>query len=213
MLHKETVERETFELLTKLMQDEKLKAFNLVGGTALALYLGHRKSIDLDLFTQNEFDAKDLEKYMFERYNFETTVFNKNTLMGFVAGIKIDFITYNYPFLEQPLQSDEGIRICSMIDIAAMKLSVIADAGTRLKDFVDVACLSSSFSLTEMLQAYKNKYPRADIIRPLRGLTYFNDINFDVKIQMINSSFKWKLVEKRLNEMIKKKNTVFPNLF
>lgn len=61
MLHKDTVKGETFKLLEMLMQDKRLENFNLAGGTALALYLGHRISIDLDLFTPNQFDAKDLE--------------------------------------------------------------------------------------------------------------------------------------------------------
>ena len=60
MLHKETVERSTFELLTTLMQDEKLSQFNLAGGTALSLHIGHRKSVDLDLFTQEDFSASEL---------------------------------------------------------------------------------------------------------------------------------------------------------
>lgn len=51
MLHKETVERRTLELLMTLMQDEGLKDFALVGGTALSLYMGHRKSVDLDFFS------------------------------------------------------------------------------------------------------------------------------------------------------------------
>lgn len=61
MLHKETVKGETLKLLERLMQDEKLSSFNLAGGTSLALLMGHRQSIDLDLFTPNPFDAKELE--------------------------------------------------------------------------------------------------------------------------------------------------------
>lgn len=59
MLHKDTVKRETFELLKELMQDKDLQCFNLAGGTALALYLGHRISIDLDLFTPVQFKGSN----------------------------------------------------------------------------------------------------------------------------------------------------------
>ena len=64
MLYKETIEGETFDLLKTLMHDERLSDFMLAGGTSLALYLGHRKSIDFDLFTEKSFDAGAIEKYL-----------------------------------------------------------------------------------------------------------------------------------------------------
>ncbi len=82
MLHKETVERSTFELLATLMQDEKLSQFNLAGGTALALHIGHRKSVDLDLFTQQDFSASELSGYLITKYNFINDFQSKNTLKG-----------------------------------------------------------------------------------------------------------------------------------
>ena len=60
MLHKETVEKGTLDLIRKLMADDQLKEFNLVGGTALALKLGHRKSIDIDLFTATDFNSQEI---------------------------------------------------------------------------------------------------------------------------------------------------------
>ena len=71
MLQKETVSRATFELLTKLMNDAKLCNFHLAGGTALSLYIGHRKSIDLDLFSPLEFDVSDLEEHLIDKYDFK----------------------------------------------------------------------------------------------------------------------------------------------
>lgn len=64
MLHKEAVTRETFKLLENLMSDPNLREFSLVGGTALSLYLGHRKSIDLDLFRKDGFSASALSLYL-----------------------------------------------------------------------------------------------------------------------------------------------------
>ena len=212
MLHKETVERATFDLLTKLMQDERLSNFNLAGGTALALYIGHRKSIDLDLFMPDDFDAEKLEEYLISKYDFKSSYLEKNTLKGIINNVKIDCITHNFPYLEKPFQSAENIRLYSIKDIAAMKLSVIADNGTRLKDFIDIAFLSSTLSLAEMLAAYEKKFPNSNPVRPLKGLTYFQDINFHEPIQMINGTFKWNKIEKRLHEMIDKTKTLFPEL-
>jgi len=64
MLHTQTVKRELFELLKRLMGDNKLTNFTLVGGTALALYMGHRKSIDIDLFSQEEFDILEIKNHL-----------------------------------------------------------------------------------------------------------------------------------------------------
>ncbi len=106
MLHEETVERAIFELLTELMQDARLKDFNLAGGTALALYIGHRKSIDLDLFTPNSFDSKDLEEYLVDKYNFKSSFQEKKTLKGTINDIKLDCITHNHKYLEDSLDFD-----------------------------------------------------------------------------------------------------------
>lgn len=211
MLHKETVERSTFELLEQLMNDEQFFKFNLAGGTALSLYLGHRKSIDLDLFTPDNFSSKELENYLIEKYDFKSDFLEKNTLKGTINGVKIDCITHNYPYVKNPLQTEEGIRLYSMQDIAAMKLSAIADDGSRLKDFIDIACLSTQLSLNEMLACYESKFPNSNAIRPLKGLSYYSDIIFSEPIEMINGKYSWPLIERRLQNMIKKSNALFQN--
>lgn len=209
MLYEETVERATFELLTKLMHEPVLANFNLAGGTALALYMGHRKSIDLDLFTPEPFDAAELGEYLTENYGFIGTFSRKNTLKGTIDGIVIDCITHAYPLVDPVNVSPEGIRLYSMRDIAAMKLSAIADNGSRLKDFIDVAFLSTRLSLTDMLQAYETKFPNSTGVRPLKGLTFFNDIDFDEPIHLIGNAFDWKSVAKRLGDMIRQNRIVF----
>lgn len=82
-----------------------------------------------------------------------------------------------------------------------MKLNAIAGNGTRIKDFIDLAYLSTLLSLGEMLEAYEHKY-KANVIMPLKALTYWEDINFDEPIRMLGSApFKWKKIEKRLLQM------------
>jgi len=96
MLRKEAVEAGTFRLLRTLMDDTKLSDFVLVGGTALALYVGHRRSIDLDLFTKNPFDESSLGEHIVKRYNFDIKTKFNNTLMGMIDDIKVDFIAHQY---------------------------------------------------------------------------------------------------------------------
>jgi len=211
MLHTETVERETLELLKRLAHDPELSGFNLAGGTALALYLGHRISIDLDLFTSRPFDARALEDHLIRHYDFRGDFLEKNTLKGSIQGVKIDCITHNYPCVNDPFISPSGIRLYGMEDIAAMKLSAIADNGTRLKDFVDIACLSVKLSLQTMLDAYQRKYRNSNSLRALKGLNFWEDILFDEPIQMIGGIYQWDRIEKRLYAMMRNTERVFPD--
>ena len=208
MLHTEILTGETLALLKTLMQDGRLSDCNLVGGTGLALNLGHRKSIDLDLFTPNTFNSKDLEKYLIDKYDFKESFIENNTLKGSINNIKIDCITYPYPLIE-PISCEEGIRICSIKDIAAMKLSAIADSGSRLKDFVDVACLSTRLTLNEMLKSYDDKFKNTNEISPIKALTYYEDIKEKEPIMFISGKYDWKLIDKRLHEMTRKPDHLF----
>jgi hypothetical protein len=209
MLHEEILTPETLALLKTLMQDPELSSFNLVGGTGLALYLGHRKSIDLDLFTVRSFDAKELENYFIEKYDFKESYIEENTLKGSINGIKIDCITYSYPLVE-PVHHEDGIRIFSMKDIAAMKLSAITDSGSRLKDFIDIAYLSTKYTLNEMLEAYSNKYKNTNEISPVKALIYYDDIKEREPIMFINGNYSWNLIDKRLQLITKTPDRIFP---
>lgn len=208
MLHTETVKGGTLELLKKLEAEDAMSDFNLAGGTSLALYLGHRISIDLDLFTSKPFDAVKLESFLQEKYGFCTGFMEKNTLKGFIGNIKIDCITHAYEYLEKPYV-ESNIRLYSMEDIIAMKLSAIADNGSRLKDFIDIAYLSTRFPFNAMLRFYERKFPNSNVIRPFKAITYFDDIDFEENIIMLNAKFDWKPIEKRLIDMTKIQNKIF----
>jgi len=211
MLQTQTVKEKTFGLLKTLMDDEKLNQFYLVGGTALALYMGHRESIDLDLFSQQLFDVEELKVYLIREYNFRVDKQSDATLIGSIDFVKVDCIKYNYPLAEHTQEYD-GIRMYSMPDIAAMKLTAISQSGRRLKDFVDVAFMSTQMSLDNMLNAFRIKFPNTNVISAVKGLTYFDDIDFSAEVNLINGVFKWKKIEKRLFEMIKNPEKIFPQM-
>ena len=88
MLHTESITSRTLETLKQLMRDETLQDFFLVGGTALALYMGHRKSIDLDLFTLHSFDAPRMRAYLTDRYCLSNAFVRKDTVKGTIAEIR-----------------------------------------------------------------------------------------------------------------------------
>jgi len=211
MLQTQTIKKETLGLLKTLMRDEALIHLSLVGGTALALYMGHRKSVDIDLFSQQLFDVGELEKHFINNYGFKTTRTANTTLIGNMYSIKVDCVGYNYPLVESVLEYD-GIRIYSIPDLAAMKLTAISQSGNRLKDFVDVAFMSSMLSLENMLKAFEKKYPKTSVMTAVRGITYYDDIDFTAEIDLMEGTFKWKTVEKRLKEMIKHSDRIFSKM-
>lgn len=171
-------------------------------------YLGHRRSVDLDLFTPKPFDAAELERFLMDKYGFRTGFMERNTLKGSIDGIKIDCITHSYEYLEKPY-IEYGIRLYSMQDIIAMKLSAIADDGSRLKDFIDIAFLSTRFPFNSMLGMYERKFPGANVIRPFKAITYFEDIDFDEDIVMLNGKYDWRAIERRLVDMTRNQDKVF----
>ena len=149
MLHEETIAPATLELLKTLMNDSNLPDFRLVGGTALALQIGHRISVDLDLFTDTPFDVEECQATLQNNYGFIPTYIQHQNLKGNIGNVKVDCIAHQYPWIK-PALKEEGIRLASLEDICAMKLNAIAGNGTRLKDFIDIAWLSSRFSFNEM---------------------------------------------------------------
>lgn len=208
MLQTQTVEPRTLELLRKLQSEPLMSSFNLVGGTALALRLGHRKSIDLDLFTNEDFDIVELREMLVEKYAMKVAFERGQTLKGFIDGVMIDCIRFNYPHIKEPDIAD-GVRLESIPDIIAMKLDTISHNGTRIKDFIDIATLSSQYSLNEMLKFYLAKYPNANVLMPVKSLVYFGDINFNESVVMLNGAFDWERVARRLMDMTEQPNKIF----
>lgn len=201
MLYKETVSSDTLELLKTLMHDPLLSDFFLVGGTALSLQIGHRRSIDLDLFTTKDFDENALLGEVEERYSFYTGFQSKNTLKGQIDGVKVDFISHKYPLIN-PLLIIEDIRMAGIQDIAAMKLNAIAGNGTRLKDFIDIAFISSFITPIQIVEAYQDKYSARNPVMAIKSMVYHNDIDFTEPIEMMDNNFSWNVIDRRLHDML-----------
>jgi hypothetical protein len=97
-------------------------------------------------------------------------------------------------------------------DIAAMKLNAISGNGTRLKNFIDLAFLSTKLSLNEFLLVYQQKYNSNPVIA-LKSVVYFDDINFDEPIILAGETkFQWKKIERRLTDMVKSPDKVFTRM-
>ena len=152
----------------------------LAGGTATAIYLGHRISIDIDLFTEKNFIPAPIISEI-KKYH-DVTVTNlaeKNTLSAIIDGVKFSLFTYPYPLLADCIYNqDFDIYLASPIDIAAMKIVAINQRGTA-KDFVDLKGLieNNNFSLNYLIEQVSRKYGLSEnySYQIRKGLVYFDD--------------------------------------
>jgi hypothetical protein len=208
-LYPEIISPPTLDLLKSLMKFRALNNFVLVGGTSLAMQIGHRNSIDLDLFSPDGFDTLQFTDDLRDAFGFKLEILNRNTLIGSIEQVKVDIITHNYPYVENPLFTD-GIRFASIKDIAAMKLNAIAHNGTRYKDFVDIYYLLGWLTLGQMVAAYSIKYPNSNMFIPLRALTYFDDIDFETDQPVLFEKLSHQTIKKRLTDAVVKTYKLYP---
>jgi len=202
MLHEETIKPGTLDLINQLMKDQQLNEFYLVGGTALALQIGHRESIDVDLFSVSAFDTGKLAEHLQRNYDARISAQGNNSLKGNIQGVDIDLVTHNYPFVK-PIEPIQGIRMVSLEDIAAMKMNAIVNSGQRIKDFIDVHYLLKDMTCEQLLDHYCSKYPNVDANMGRSSLLYHKDIDFKVRVVLTDKSIRWKDMEKSLIKSVR----------
>ena len=210
MLHKDPaiIAPATFQLIQHLQAIPELKEFYLVGGTALALQLGHRNSIDIDLFTKNDFEAGDIEKFLGSNYSFSATLARKGTLLAVVNNIKTDFIRHNYELLFPPV-TEEGISLLRKEDIAAMKFHAIIQSGKRLKDFIDIYYLLEHFSMKQMVGFFSAKYKYSNPMIALKAVNFFDDIDTNMDPPKMLKPLPLKKITARIQEATSKPDKIF----
>ncbi|MCW3105902.1 MAG: hypothetical protein JWQ09_408 [Segetibacter sp.] len=190
------------------MQLPALKNFYLVGGTALALYYGHRLSIDLDLFSTTSFANEDiipvLEKNI-KGFSYRNAS-NPVGLFCMIDTLKVDFIKHHYhPLIDEYLLVD-GIRMLSPREIMAMKVAAILKRGVK-KDFWDLHELFKHFTVKECIAAYKQKYPTHELLISIPyALTYFADADESEEPVSLKGQ-TWtsvkKSIQQKVNEYLK----------
>lgn len=124
------------ELVKSLQSQSWLDDFYLVEGTALALYYGHKESIDIGLFTNTVFDTKFLLDNLITDFSFQLTHVSNQTLKGSVGEVKSGLISHAYPYIGTSFH-ESGLTMILEQDIIAMKLNAISISGQRSKDYVD----------------------------------------------------------------------------
>ena len=190
MLYYNTVNDILKDSLVKLMGANEFEDFRLVGGTSLSLQVGHRESVDIDLFTDSPYGSIDfgvIDTYLDNEFAYVDDIrelfpgMGKSYLIGVDRNqaIKLD-VFYTDTFIE-PVKIQDGIRMATIEEIIAMKLDIIQREG-RKKDFWDLHELLPDYGIRKMLELHKQRYTyghERDLI--LRNLTNFTraDDDFD----------------------------------
>lgn len=176
---------DTLRAIKSVANIPTIKRAYLAGGTALALQIGHRMSIDLDFFTQEKFDENLVATELTKLQNFKERQRAWATVLGSVGETKFSIFYYKYNIIDDLLPF-EGINIIGKRDIAAMKIHAISDRGVK-RDFIDVYFLAKEFSLEQMIDFYDKKYGLSDhkLYPIIKGLGYFADAEDDKMPEML----------------------------
>lgn len=190
-------------LLRRLAADDLCSGFYLAGGTALALQVGHRRSVDFDFFAPEPFDTAKKVRDLDGSGKFELFHLDKDTVNGSLNGVRLSYFYYRYPLI-QPLLGYEGLAIARKLDIAAMKLQAIAGRGSR-KDFIDLCFLLKEYSLDKILTAYSRKFGTrlANRYHVYKSLVYFVDAEEEAMPRMLIPT-SWPQVKKTIIVEVKK---------
>lgn len=204
MLSLQTVFPDTLELLRKLMREPLLNEMRLVGGTSLALQYGHRRSVDLDFFGKTTEDVEELTAAMHKCA--ETVVRGKCTnriKAYFLDDVKVDVVNYDYSWIDEPV-IENGLRLASAKDIAAMKVNAVMGRGTK-KDFIDVYFLLRHYSFDDIMKFYLTKYNDGSEYRALLSMTYFADAD-PQPMPYLFEQVDWEIIKKEIRIQVEQYN-------
>lgn len=198
--HFSTLPSETKKALDFFSEQKWLEKSDwyLAGGTALAIQTGHRKSVDLDFFTQKkDFNNVALLNNFADNKNWKTVINQEGTVYGELLGAKISFIAYPFFISKQKLISYGAVKILQPVDVAVMKIVAISQRGKK-RDFFDLFwCAKNVEPLEKTIKRLKTQYPSVahDYHHILKSLVYFADAEVDPTPE-INFKTNWEEVKK-----------------
>jgi Nucleotidyl transferase AbiEii toxin, Type IV TA system len=192
--HRETVDAGVERTLRDLHNVPILTSFYLAGGTGLALRLGHRRSLDLDLFHGEHFNEDSVLQKLQHLEEFTLASKEPGTIHASIRKTKVSLITYTYPILF-PFQAYLGVNVADSRDIGCMKIGAIASRGTK-RDFVDLYVLAQEYSLKQLLGWFTKKFSQTNYSMPhiLKSLSFFEEAEYDPMPHML-MSLSWEEVK------------------
>ena len=195
-MYQKVLNQKTKRLLEKIKKTKIPSNFYLAGGTALALQIGHRKSIDLDWFSKKSFTVKDLKNKLKTFGKLKISEEEKGTLNCSLEGVKLSFFEYSYKTLFPLTEYDKNIKLADPRDIACMKIDAISTRGTK-RDFIDLYFLANKNSLRKAVDYYKRKYGKLalNLQHSFRAMMYFIDADENEMPKMLVKC-NWQKVKK-----------------
>lgn len=190
--------------LAILGKSDILKSAYMAGGSALALQLGHRRSVDFDFFTQEKFDTGEFISKLSKLGEFVVDQISPQTLLGTFKGTKFSLFYLSYPLISETVDF-EGVKLASVQDISAMKLAAITGRGVK-KDYVDLYFLTKEkFKFEQMFAFYDQKYGvfEANELMILKSLQYFDDAE-ESEMPMMIKDVSWQEVKNSLGQQVSK---------
>lgn len=201
MLYYSTIDPATLELLKLIQSMEEFSKLRLVGGTALALQIGHRKSIDLDFFGSVDFEQLPVNELFSGFDSIEILQKTRNINIFEINDIKVDFVNYSYPWLQKPVIIDD-VLMAHKEDIAAMKIAALTGRGSK-KDFVDLYFLLKEYSLQQIIDFYNKKYFDASTYLAIKSLSYFIDADQEENPDML-IDISWETIKDKIISEVRK---------
>lgn len=200
-MHYEVLDEKRRALLPAL--DSFKKDFYLAGGTALALQIGHRISIDFDFFTEANFSTEDLYEQIHTIFGqVPRTQESSRTLAVIVHDdVRLSFIGYRYPLLA-PCVEIEYLRLASMADIGCMKLNAIVSRA-ELKDYADLYFILKQRSLQDLLADLAKKIPSLDQNLVLKALVSFTDVSSEPIAFVSENEVTFAAIQQTIIEQVK----------
>lgn len=210
MLYYNTINDLLRDTLLTLMKADVFSTFRLVGGTALSLHLGHRESVDIDLFSDvpyGSLDFESIDNYLKDTFSYVDHLSNIAPAMGksYTIGndknnsVKLD-VFYSDPFVRELIEEDE-IRLASIEEIIAMKIDVIQRGG-RKKDFWDLHELLDEYSISQMVALHEERYPFShDEKTILMNLINFENADNDFDPVCLKGKY-WEFIKADFEEVI-----------
>lgn len=182
------------------------EGFYLGGGTALALQLGHRTSVDFDFYSPKHFDSNKLFNRLENIFGEETKKIGEeeDTLFCRLNDVDCSFFWYSHPLIKKA-KIIKNVSVASMEDVSAMKLIAVSRRPVK-RDYIDIFYLLKTFSLEEIFSFTQKKYPKVNLYFSLRALTYFEDVENGVKreIKILDKDFSWEKAKKKIFEEVEK---------
>jgi Nucleotidyl transferase AbiEii toxin, Type IV TA system len=202
-MFEETLIQGTKENLVLLGRSGILKDAYLAGGTAAALQMGHRISIDFDFFTSKEFVPGVFSVELSKLGSFQQEQADKGTIIGEFDGIRFSLFVYKYPLIYPPLKY-LSLKMADIRDIAAMKIDAVATRGAK-RDFIDLYFISESgYGLTELFAFYDRKYGKlgSNLVHIQKSLVFFDDAEHDEMPRMLKK-VDWEEIKQYFKNEIK----------